>query len=127
MSAIVTAYGRLARDPIVRTTQAGKPMAFATIAVDMQKRTGGETEKGTLWLGVTCFGRHADALGECAKGDTVHAMGRMQLSTFTPRDGGPAKESQEIVVDSLVTPYGAKRAPSTSPAEQPPPQDEVPW
>lgn len=56
---IANVYGRLAADPIARTTKAGKPMTTASVAVDVS----GRDETGeTLWVSILAFGTQADAL-----------------------------------------------------------------
>ena len=103
-NATLAVYGRLGSDPREHTTRTGGAMATASLAVDVPDRSqgaeGGATE--TLWLRVTAFGRVADDLLLCAKGDPVSASGRLQFSRWTDRDGDE-REQWAIVADALVS------------------------
>ena len=60
MTAVISVYGRFARDPRQYKTRSGKPMTTATIAVDVEARGGDECDEGILWLQLVGFGRQAD-------------------------------------------------------------------
>ena len=114
-NATLAVYGRLGSDPREHVTSKGGAMATASLAVDVPDRSqgaeGGATE--TLWLRVTAFGRVADDLLLCAKGDPVSASGRLQFSRWTGRDGDE-REQWAIVADALVSartirPRGGRR------------------
>lgn len=103
-NATLAVYGRLGSDPREHVTSKGGAMATASLAVDVQDRSqgaeGGATE--TLWLRVTAFGRVADDLLLCAKGEPVSASGRLQFSRYQARDG-ETREQWAIVADALVS------------------------
>ena len=103
-NATLAVYGRLGSDPREHVTSKGGAMATASLAVDVPDRSqgaeGGATE--TLWLRVTAFGRVADDLLLCAKGDPVSASGRLQFSRYQARDG-ETREQWAIVADALVS------------------------
>ena len=114
-NATLAVYGRLGSDPREHVTSKGGAMATASLAVDVPDRSqgaeGGATE--TLWLRVTAFGRVADDLLLCAKGDPVSASGRLQFSRWTDREGDE-REQWAIVADALVSartvrPRGGRR------------------
>ena len=114
-NATLAVYGRLGSDPREHVTSKGGAMATASLAVDVPDRSqgaeGGATE--TLWLRVTAFGRVADDLLLCAKGDPVSASGRLQFSRYQARDG-ETREQWAIVADALVSartvrPRGGRR------------------
>ena len=104
MTAMLSAHGRLARDPESRQTKTGKPMATATIAVDMPPRYGAEEGERppTLWLQVLAFEDRAIELGRLAKGDLVSVAGKLQMEPYTARDGS-AREGWKIIADSLIS------------------------
>ena len=80
----------------------GKPMTVASpLAVDQ-----GEG-KPTLWVKLIAFGQRAEHLVKHAKGDTVSAVGRLQLAEWTDREGA-TRQSFELVPDTLVS---ARQAP----------------
>ena len=128
MTAELSAYGRLARDPDVRETSSGKAMAFASMAVDVDKREDGQNEKGTLWLNLTAFGKAADILAKLAKGDTLSAMGRVQLNAYTAKDGN-RREGIALIVDSIVTAKTSRPQgrPKNDDHQPPAPDDDLPF
>ena len=104
MTAMLSAHGRLARDPENRQTKTGKPMATATIAVDMPPRYGAEEGERppVLWLQILAFEDRALELGRLAKGDLVSVAGRLQLEPYTARDGSH-RDGWKIIADSLIS------------------------
>ena len=114
-NATLAVYGRLGSDPREHVTSKGGAMATARLAVNVPDRTqgaeGGATE--TLWLRVTAFGRVADDLLLCAKGEPLSASGKLQVSRYQARDG-ETREQWEIVADAVVSartvrPRGGRR------------------
>ena len=102
MSVTASVYGRLGGTPEGVATKTGKPMTRASLAVDQ-----GEG-KPTLWLRLISFGEKAEHLAAHAKGDSVAAVGRLQLSEWTDREGA-ARKSLELVVETLAS---ARRVPT---------------
>ena len=101
MTAVLSVYGRLARDSENVATKSGKPMTTATLAVDQ-----GEG-RPTLWVKLIAFGERAEHLTAHGKGDSLSALGRLQMSEWTDREG-QARQTLELVVDTLVS---ARRTP----------------
>lgn len=97
MSLQASAYGRLGGAPRAIETKNGKPMAVATLAVDV-----GDDEGPPLWLGIVAFGKLADLLLRHAKGDLVSASGRVQVRRWTDTDGS-GREQLQLVADALVS------------------------
>jgi single-strand DNA-binding protein len=90
------AYGRLGQDPRSITTQSGKPMAAASMAVAVA-----EQDAPPLWVSILAFGKVAEDLLRLQKGDMVSVSGRVQRSNWTGNDG-VKHEQLQIVADSLV-------------------------
>ncbi len=106
-------YGRLGRDPKPTTTQNGKPMTTASLAVDVGREPGQET----LWVTVMAFGLVAEALARHRQGDMIAAMGKLTRSHYTGQDG-QARESWSLLADALhssrtVRPSGGGRHPDS--------------
>jgi single-strand DNA-binding protein len=115
----ISAYGRLGVDPTLRTTQSGKSMTTARIAVSLPD---GRAEQGTFWIKVIAFGRQAEALASLSKGDIVSVMGKAQLSSWTDREG-TARQDLQVVVDSIQ--FAEK---SRKPKKEPEPKpDDIPF
>ncbi len=98
MTAHLSVYGRLGYDPKALETRNGKPMAAATIAVEIGPLGEGEP----LWLGLLAFGRIADDLLRHQKGDLLSAFGRVQRHTWTARDG-EEREQLQIIAEGIVS------------------------
>lgn len=89
-------YGRLGRDPKPGTTQGGKAMCTASIAVDVGKDPGTET----LWVSIMCFGPLAEALGKHQQGDMIAAVGKLTRGRYIWQDG-QERESWSLLADAL--------------------------
>ena len=114
-NATLAVYGRLGSDPREHETRKGGAMATASLAATLDCRVQGEPEPedGTLWLNVVAFGRVAEDLCRCSKGDPVSVSGRLQLSRYVTRDG-EERESLACIADSVVSartvrPRGGRR------------------
>ena len=108
--AVMSVHGRLGGAPREISTTSGKPIAVASVALTLPTRS---DEESTFWLGVAAFGRQAEELLRAQKGETISAMGRCQLSSWTGRDG-TEREQPQIVADAIVharsaRPSGRKR------------------
>lgn len=98
MSGQVAVYGRFGSDPVSRTSQAGKPWATASIAVDL----GDGEDEGPTWFGVVAFGRVADTLCRHSKGDLVSVSGRLKLNRW--QDGsGNDREQLQVIADTVIS------------------------
>ena len=98
MTAHLSVYGRLGRDPHAIETRSGKPMVAATIAVEI----GQDGEGEPLWLGLLAFGRVAEDLLRHHKGDLLSAFGRVQRHTWTAQDG-EEREQLQIIAESIIS------------------------
>ena len=77
MNGIETAFiARVGTEPELKVSQAGKPWTSFSACV------------GTQWVTVVAFGDRAQQLaGHLHKGDRVNAEGRLNLDTWTGKDG----------------------------------------
>ena len=130
---MISAHGRIARDPKNIETASGKSMASTSLAVSLDLRTGGETQDGTQWLNLLAFGKVADLLLKHKQADMVNIAGNCQLMKYTTSDG-TERENITVIIDSLISarttrPSGGKRKseqPDNGPqsyVEQPPYSD----
>lgn len=95
--------GRLGRDPELRYTPQGKPVASFSVAVDTYRGPG---EQQTDWFRVSAWGNSAEACNQYLhKGDLVLVEGTVRLSTYTKRDGmaGASMEVNAAAVKFLQT------------------------
>ena len=106
--------GRLTRDPELRRTQSGTPVASFSIAVDRDYKT--QTgEKETDFIDIVAWRSTAEFVTKYfTKGRMAVVEGRLQIRDWTDRDGGK-RRSAEVVADSVY--FGdSKRSGSDTPA-----------
>lgn len=96
---IITARGRLGRDPKEIQTRSGKGMATTAMAVDL--KVAQSEDYGTCWVKIVCFGRLAESLLSCSKGSIVSVAGRVQLERWQTKDGA-MREDLTIIADSIM-------------------------
>ncbi|RLE38176.1 single-stranded DNA-binding protein [Candidatus Woesearchaeota archaeon] len=128
--------GNLVRDPELRYTQSGRPVANFTIAVNRQYRTAsGDLVKSADFLRVVAWGKQAENIAEyLGKGRSITVEGRLasrsyesngqrryitevvaQNVTFGPRPRSEAEPEAEaeVAVESEVTPATDTKAEET--------------
>jgi len=97
----ITIMGRLTRDPELRYTQAGTPVASFTLAVDRDfaPKDGGERETDFIdcvaWRGTGEF-----VSKYFSKGQMAVASGRLQIRPWEDKDGNK-RRSAEIVAEHV--------------------------
>lgn len=91
--------GRLTRDPEMRYTTGGTPVANFAIAVDMGKRNG---EKQTEFIEMTAFGKTAEILGKyMTKGREIAITGKFRTDKWDDKETGQKRSKSYIVVDQF--------------------------
>ena len=110
--------GNLTRDPELRFTTSGIPVARFAIAVNRFKKGGGtEGEQDVDFINIVAWRRLAEICGEyLKKGRPVAIEGRLQIRTFTGKDGQPRTMS-EVVADGMQM-LGQKGQSSTVVSQQ---------
>ncbi len=85
----VLLIGNLGRDPEVRYTQGGNPVANFTMATtDRWTDPSGEKKERTEWHRIVVWGKQAQIVGEyLKKGRQVCVEGSLQTREWTDRDG----------------------------------------
>lgn len=82
--------GRVGRDPEMRYSNTGEPIASFSVATSERykdKATGNAVEK-TEWHNVTAFKRLADIIGEYVKkGSLVYIEGKLNTRKWQDKDG----------------------------------------
>ena len=106
--------GRLTRDPELRRTQSGTPVASFSIAVDRDYKTQ-SGEKETDFIDIVAWRSTAEFVTKYfTKGRMAVVEGRLQIRDWTDRDRGK-RRSAEVVADSVY--FGdSKRSGSDTPA-----------
>ena len=97
---IAIIMGRLTRDPELRRTNSGKPVASFTVAVDRDYAPEGQ-EKETDFIECVAWNGTAEFIQKYfTKGSMIVVKGRMQIRGWTDKEGNKRKTA-EIVADQV--------------------------
>lgn len=119
----VILIGNLGKDPEVRYSASGTPMANITLATSesWKDKTSGEMQERTEWHRVVFFQRLAEIVGEyLRKGSKVYVEGKLQTRKWQDKTSGQDRYTTEIVADSMqMLDSKGGSAPNTSTSEAP--------
>ena len=94
----VNLIGRITAVPEVRYTPTGTAVANASLAVD----DGYGEKKTTLFLGVTFWGKSAEAAGKhLVKGQRIGVKGRLSQEEYTPKGSEKSIRKTHITVEDF--------------------------
>ena len=93
--------GRLARDPELRRTQNGTPVASFRLAVDRDFKDKATGERTTDWIDVVAWRATAEFVSRFfTKGRMAVVEGRLQMRDWTDKDGNK-RVAAEVVADNV--------------------------
>lgn len=93
--------GRLTRDPELRRTQTGTPVASFSLAVDRDFKDKATGERATDFIDVVAWRQTAEFVSRYfSKGRMAVVEGRLQIRDWTDKDGNK-RRSAEVVADSV--------------------------
>ncbi|BCV23863.1 single-stranded DNA-binding protein [Gelria sp. Kuro-4] len=96
----VILIGRLTRDPELRYTAAGVPVARFTLAVD-RSFTNQQGQRETDFIDIVVWRRQAEiCTNNLSKGRLVAVEGRLQIRSYETQDG-QKRRAAEVVADSV--------------------------
>lgn len=130
----VILIGNLGRDPEMRHTQGGRAVANFTLATNERWRDrDGNAQERTEWHRIVAWDRLAEICTEyLAKGRQAYIEGRLQTREWEDRDGNK-RYTTEIVATNMQM-LGRRESPGYEPAaqtssaaEQPPAEDDIPF
>jgi single-strand DNA-binding protein len=100
----VQLIGNLGKDPEVKYTPQGTPVAKLTIATNERfKDKSGEWQDRTEWHNVVLWQRQAEIAGEyLKKGSKVYIEGRLQTRSWDDKQTGQKKYMTEVVASDLI-------------------------
>jgi single-strand DNA-binding protein len=100
----VILIGNLGKDPEVKYTPQGTPVAKLTLATNERfKDKAGEWQDRTEWHNVVLWQRLAEIAGEyLKKGGKVYIEGRLQTRSWDDKTSGQKKYMTEVVGSDLV-------------------------
>jgi single-strand DNA-binding protein len=99
----VILIGNVGRDPELRYTASGQPVAnFSLATSEAWTNRDGEREQRTEWHRIVAWGRLAEICGEhLSKGKQVYIEGRLQTRDWEDREGNK-RRTTEITAQQLL-------------------------
>ena len=100
----VILIGNLGKDPEVKYTPSGTPVAKFTLATNERyKDKDGQWQDRTEWHNIVAWQRLAEIVGEYVKkGSKLYIEGKLQTSSWEDKQSGEKKYRTEIVAQDLV-------------------------
>lgn len=100
----VILVGNVGKDPEVRYSQSGTPVANFSLATNERfKDRDGEWQERTEWHSIVAWQRLAEIVGEyVSKGSKLYVEGKIQTSSWEDRQSGERKYHTEIVARDLL-------------------------
>ena len=93
--------GRLGKDPELRRTQSGTPVASFRLAVDRDFKDKSTGERATDWITCVAWRSTAEFVEKYfAKGSQVLVAGRLQMRDWTDKDGNK-RISAEVQAENV--------------------------
>ncbi len=136
----VILVGNLGRDPEVRSTPSGQPVATFSLATNRKwKDQSGNRQEETEWHNVVCWGRQAEIAGQyLTKGKQIYVEGRLQTRSWDDKQSGEKKYRTEVICQNfqMLGSRGGHDGGSQSPAPGPespgdfqaqPEDDDIPF
>ena len=97
----IVIMGRLARDPELRHTQTGTPVASFTLAVDRDFKDKNTGERQTDWIDVVAWRGTGEFVSRYfTRGRMAVVEGRLQMREWTDKDGN-RRTTAEVVADNV--------------------------
>ncbi|HUX06664.1 MAG TPA: single-stranded DNA-binding protein [Acidobacteriota bacterium] len=100
----VILIGNLGRDPEVRYTTGGTPVANFSIATSEQwKNADGEQQEHTEWHNLVAFRRLAEICSEyLRKGSRIYVEGKIRSRSWDGKDGQKHYRTEVIIDDMMM-------------------------
>ncbi len=97
----ITLMGRLTRDPELRYTQTGTPVASFTLAVDRDFASKENGERPTDFIDVVAWRQTGEFVSKFfTKGSMAVVSGRLQIREWQDKEGNK-RRSAEVVADNV--------------------------
>ena len=113
--------GRLTRDPELRRTQTGTPVASFSLAVDRDFKDRNTGERTTDFIDCVAWRQTGEFVSRYfSKGRMAVAEGRLQLRDWVDRDGNK-RRSAEVVVEQMY--FGDSKSEGGQKSGQPVPKE----
>jgi single-strand DNA-binding protein len=115
----VILVGNVGKEPDVKYTPSGVPVAKLSIATNERFKTkSGEWQERTEWHNIVAWQRLAEIVGEyVAKGDKLYIEGRLHTSSWEDRQSGEKRYATEIIAEDIVL-LGGRKGPAEATADR---------
>ncbi|HYX22843.1 MAG TPA: single-stranded DNA-binding protein [Thermoanaerobaculia bacterium] len=99
----VILIGNLGRDPEVRSTPSGQPVASFTLATNRRWRDkNGQKQEQTEWHQIVVWGKQAEIAGQyLTKGKQIYLEGRLQTRSWDDKQTGEKRYKTEIICENF--------------------------
>jgi single-strand DNA-binding protein len=95
-----TLFGRLGKDPELKTLPSGATICTFSVADDWRYQKGEEWIDRVQWVSVAIFGKRGEAAARALqKGQAVALFGRFEISQWKDKNGNP-RETLTFQVES---------------------------
>lgn len=117
----VTIIGNLGKDPELRYTNSGVPVATFSVATNEQwKDSEGNPQERTEWHNVVAWQKLAEICAEyLKKGSKVYIEGRIQTRSWDDKNTGQKRSVTEVVANDMIM-LDSKGSAARSAEAQPP-------
>ena len=97
----VILVGNLGKDPEIRRTQDGRPIANLSVATSesWRDKASGERKERTEWHNIVIFNENLGKIAEqyCKKGTKIYLEGQLQTREYADRDGNQRKTTEVVL------------------------------
>lgn len=100
----VTLIGNLGKDPELRYTNSGVPVATFSLATnETWKDSDGNTQEKTEWHNIVAWQKLAEICGEwLKKGSKVYIEGRLQSRSWDDKNTGQKRYMTEVIANDMI-------------------------
>ncbi|HLS89475.1 MAG TPA: single-stranded DNA-binding protein [Sphingobacteriaceae bacterium] len=113
---VVVLVGRLAQDPELRHTPAGRPVSNFTLAVT-RPFANQQGERETDFIDIVVWGRQAETVAQyLGKGRLAAVKGRLQIRSYETADGQRRRVAEVVADDVRFLDRPRDQAPASGPA-----------
>lgn len=111
MIRVIATTTRLTRDPELKYTQSGSPIASFGVADSQKwKDTNGQQQERTTFADCDVFGKQAEAIANFfKKGDPIILHGSLEMDQWQDRNTGQNRTKLKIKVEKFEFPIGKPR------------------
>ncbi len=98
----VILIGNLTRDPEVRYSPQGTPIANFSLAINRKYKAGDEQKEEVSYFDIVVFGRQAETSSQyLSKGSAVLIDGRLQQRRWEDKETGQKRSKVEVVAETV--------------------------